>query len=82
MKSKEPAAAKSKNPDALKGVKHIESEKLLHDVTLSPYEHFTPPDAPHSLVIKIFNSDPNRSYIIRVSVLEDSVTLPKHKEVK
>jgi hypothetical protein len=69
-------------PDALKGVKHIIAEELRADVTLQPFEHYCPPEVPNSLTIRVYNMDPNRTYIVRIIEVTDSIKLPKYRSGK
>ena len=68
-----------KQPDALKGLKHHEDEKLIHDVTLKPFEHLVTPNAPRTLDVRVFNMDPDHTYIVRIFEVVDSVQLKRKK---
>lgn len=68
-----------KQPDALKGVKHYEDEKLVHDVTLKPFEHLVTPHSPRSLDVRVFNMDPDHTYVVRIYEVVDSVKLKGKK---
>ena len=70
----------TKTPDALKGIKHHTDEELQHDVTLKPFEHLVLPDSPHSLNVRVFNTDPTSTYVVRIYKVVDSVSMRKRKE--
>ena len=66
--------------DALKGVKHKVEEVLKEDVTLAPFEHFTPPEVPHDLSIRIFNMSTRKTYVVRIYEVVEFTSLPKRKK--
>lgn len=68
-----------KQPDAIKGVKHFSDEVPFIEAKLAPYEHLTPPEVPASLSVRIFNMHPDKTYIVRIYEVVESVTLPRRK---
>jgi len=63
--------------DAVKGVKHKVEEVPYAERTLKPFEHFTPPDVPHDLSIRVFNMSADKTYIVRISEVVEFTSLPK-----
>lgn len=66
--------------DAIKGVKHTTLEVLLQDVTLKPFEHFTPEPVPHDLSVRAFNMNERKTYIIKLYEVVETTSLPKRKK--
>lgn len=71
-----------KSPDALRGVKHKEGVELVHEKTLPPFSHFTPPEVPHDLTVKLYNMSPNKTYLVCIYEVVDSIKMPKHRSSK
>lgn len=67
----------TRSPDALKGLRHIQEVHQVVDQTLAPYDHYTPPDAPHALNVHIYNTHPTKTYIVRIYEVLDTVKMPK-----
>jgi len=66
--------------DAIDGVTHRQEEVLRHDKTLGPFVHFTPPDVPHDLSVRIFNMSATKTYIVRIYEVVELTQLPERKK--
>jgi hypothetical protein len=65
--------------DAVKGVKHKVEEVRTAEITLKPFDHYTPPPVPHDLSVRIFNMSADKTYIVRISEVVEFTSLPKRK---
>jgi hypothetical protein len=65
--------------DAIKGVRHkVETvERKVQE--LGPFEHYTPPDVPGDLSIRIFNMSATKTYIFKLYEVVETTSLPKRK---